>query len=546
MASGILQPRTVLTEQPTTRPGAESGQAAPTPKRSTREGLSRAMALSTSLLDALDWSRGEMSSFSSYRCFGLPWFWSPHTLVTTLKGDLRVPRGMENLSPYPHCVFANVGYELKVTKGLPVRHWVYVRDASVAHRPLLFAGNATLDAFPPCFASSMPRHAEPHERYCFSPRVVHAAQPRRWKTNYRRGVLLSWAGVTDNFGHLFFEQLLRVHTLLQLDDAEASDRDGTLIILLWGGSMAAEHGAPSDDQVSGREHFFDQYRWQRVPLRFSHADGPGSSLWRWLRLFSSHDPVRLSDLPSDVGFGRLHVGDAYLDHFTSLGAKPTQYHAFTRHVGATTRHMCPSSSSSGPAAVAASRGPLVLALDKPHGRRRPLNLRQSVEHLRQVLRGSGAQVKLLAFNESTSICTQLRWLQAADVIITPAGGISVAAAFLRPGTSVISFGVRADHEQAEGSWDYDLVRLQAFGNAVRKIYSVLSSDLDHRSSDCMWNHEGWQDSDELKTDKRTREQLTLHGRQSLCSFFINSSRLAQMVTEELDLQRNFLLAGAAV
>ena len=90
------------------------------------------------------------------------------------------------------------------------------------------------------------------------------------------------------------------------------------------------------------------------------------------------------------------------------------------------------------------------------------------------------------------------------------------------------------------------MRLQAFGNAVRKIYSVLSSDLDHRSADCMWNHEGWQDSDELKTDKRTREQLTLHGRQSLCSFFINSSRLAQMVTEELDLQRNFLLAGAAV
>jgi hypothetical protein len=32
VASGILQPRTALTEQPTTRPGAESGAGSPDPK----------------------------------------------------------------------------------------------------------------------------------------------------------------------------------------------------------------------------------------------------------------------------------------------------------------------------------------------------------------------------------------------------------------------------------------------------------------------------------------------------------------------------------
>lgn len=41
-----------------------------------------------------------------------------------------------------------------------------------------------------------------------------------------------------------------------------------------------------------------------------------------------------------------------------------------------------------------------------------------------------------------------------------------------------------NHQKAEGAWDYDLVRLQAFGNAVRKIYAVLPHELDTRRCAC--------------------------------------------------------------
>ena len=91
-----------------------------------------------------------------------------------------------------------------------------------------------------------------------------------------------------------------------------------------------------------------------------------------------------------------------------------------------------------------------------------------------------------------------------------------------------------------------MVRLQSFGNAVRKIYAVLPADLDLRSSDCKWNYDGWKDSEELKIERRTTDQLRDHGRHSLCSFFVNSTRLAHMVLdlEELELQRRFVHGSA--
>ena len=66
--------------------------------------------------------------------------------------------------------------------------------------------------------------------------------------------------------------------------------------------------------------------------------------------------------------------------------------------------------------------PLVLALDKPEGRRRPIGLDAAVDYLRLHLGGS-ARVELVPMNESMPVCEQVAWLQAADVVITPAGGI---------------------------------------------------------------------------------------------------------------------------
>lgn len=195
------------------------------------------------------------------------------------------------------------------------------------------------------------------------------------------------------------------------------------------------------------------------------------------------------------------------------------------------------------------RVPLVVALEKAEGRRRPLNLTDAVSLLRRRLGGSARVELVRSMDESMPVCEQLGWLQAANVLITPAGGVSVAAAFLQPGASVISFGVPTENhmpaETAEGSWDYDLVRLQAFGNAVRKIYAVLPGNVDSNSSDCAWNqktHNSTEFAQSLKAEKlitRTKQQLLEHGRQALCSHHINATHLAEMVEEEIYLQRNF-------
>ena len=93
-------------------------------------------------------------------------------------------------------------------------------------------------------------------------------------------------------------------------------------------------------------------------------------------------------------------------------------------------------------------------------------------------------------SDAVPMCDQMRWLQAADVIITPAGGISIAAAFAKAGASVLSFGVHAPvHQKAIGSWDYDLVRMQAFGHVSRKIYAVLPVEVNTSSPDCAFSNE---------------------------------------------------------
>lgn len=267
-----------------------------------------------------------------------------------------------------------------------------------------------------------------------------------------------------------------------MSDAELAD--DTLVLLLWGCDMSNEHGGL-------RERHYYKNRWQAAPTSFGGIDGPGSNFRQWLRLFSSHEPVCLGELPANTGFRRLHVGDRFLDHFTSLGAKPTQYHGFVHYMAEMTHSRCRTPPHAPPhahpyehrravtratkAATAASKAehslaarsshrsllPLVLALDKPEGRRRPLGLAAAVAYLRRRLDGTARVLLLRGMNESMPACEQLGWLQAADVLITPAGGISIASAFLRPGTSVISFGVPApNHQRALGAWDYDLVRLQ--------------------------------------------------------------------------------------
>ena len=344
-----------------------------------------------------------------------------------------------------------------------LRRFVYTREASREGAPLLFAGNASLGAFPSCFVSSHPRGALPHETYCFSPRVVHARRPPRWPGGvYERGVLLSWAGGIENFGHMVFEQILRVHTLLSLDaqDGHGDSADlvhNTLIVLLWGCDLRREHGGPSDskDNGTGTQRYWHKVRWQAIPVAFGPADGRHSSFRRWLRLFSSLEPVCLGELPSGVGFRRLHVGDVHLDHFTSLGAKPNQYNAFVHYMAAATRKLCHGrrsppplawspilSGGGGPSAFSAtaaststststttstsispssSRPALVLLLDKAEGRRRPLNLADAAAVVQKRLGGAAKVVVLHNLNESMPACEQLRWLQAADVVVTQGG-----------------------------------------------------------------------------------------------------------------------------
>lgn len=278
-------------------------------------------------------------SFSSYRCFGLPWFWSsPTHVLTRFQGTAGTPRDIETAQVHPHCIFSSIGYDVDTTLSLdgrsdgalhpsrPSRRWVYTRDQSREGTPLLFAGNASLHAFPPCFVHSHPRGALPHETYCFSPRVVHAPKPPIWpRATYERGLLLSWAGGIDNFGHMVFEQLIRVHTLLSLDAQDGYGdspdlMDNTLIIFLWGCDLSNEHGAPSanKDNGTGTQRYWHKQRWQAIPTAYGRTDGWQSNLWRWLKLFSSHTPVCLRDLPSGIGFRRLHVGDARLDHVRRL------------------------------------------------------------------------------------------------------------------------------------------------------------------------------------------------------------------------------------
>lgn len=507
-----------------------------------------------------------MVLLSSWRCFGLPWFWSsPSYVLSNFKGVAGTPKDIETASANPHCVFSNVGYRSNATRKKR-RRWVYVRDASYRRTPLLFeAGGAETYDFPPCFVPSRARGATQDETYCFSPRVLPHDAPElrhergRWDVHYERGVLLSWAGTLSNFGHMAFEQILRVHTLLSLDGADErhSDPQRTLIILLWGCDLSQEHGAPTTVQphlAKGRAG-----RWQTAPRAFGASDGPSSNFWRWLRLFSSHAPVCLGNLPDRVRFTRLHVGDVHLDHFTSIGAKPTQYHRFARYVSHTTRRTCPQLSMplsiglSGAAGTAATpaggtptagftpapaRGalelarakarmeaalqaarqdephehaheraernaaarrsrplpsaPLVLLIDKgPSGRRRPLNLPQAADHIQAHLharRPPQARVEILHMSEAMPMCEQLRWLQAADVLVTPAGGISISTVFAKPGASILSFGVHAPvHQKAVGAWDYDMIRLQAFSHATRKVYAVLPSEVNTSAADCAFS-----------------------------------------------------------
>ena len=125
----------------------------------------------------------------------------------------------------PHCVFSNVGYDVDQGSDVAIdddedgaaaqttgsaararrrhRRWTYSRDRRLAALPLLYAGNASLDRFPPCFVPSHPRGAMEHETYCFSPALRYTRTPPSWETTaYERGVLLSWAGAISNFGHM--------------------------------------------------------------------------------------------------------------------------------------------------------------------------------------------------------------------------------------------------------------------------------------------------------------------------------------------------------
>ena len=109
----------------------------------------------------------------------------------------------------PHCVFSHVGYENGEPSqpdggARPPRRWVFTRDARHASTvPLLYAGGASeWYTFPPCYVASAPRGAMQHETYCFSPRVELATTPRKYRTFYERGVILSWSGGIGNFGHM--------------------------------------------------------------------------------------------------------------------------------------------------------------------------------------------------------------------------------------------------------------------------------------------------------------------------------------------------------
>ena len=155
-------------------------------------------------------------SFSSYRCFGLPWYWrgwhsEPSKVLTWYQGAPGTPRDIETAFPNLHCIFANIGYDVEEQLGGSNgsarrgtrRRWRYTRDASYRRLPLLYAGGAIeWHTFPSCFVASAPRGAMAHEAYCFSPQLVHAGEPRSYAKTYERGVVLSWSGGMSNFGHM--------------------------------------------------------------------------------------------------------------------------------------------------------------------------------------------------------------------------------------------------------------------------------------------------------------------------------------------------------
>ena len=179
------------------------------------------------------------TSFSSYRCFGLPWYWSsPSKVLTWHQGVQGTPRDIETAHANPHCVFSNVGYDAddgrdiiddegtaaqtptgNINEAARHRHrrWIYTRDIRLSASPLLYAGNASLDRFPPCFVPSHPRGAMEHETYCFSPALHYSTIPPSWRaTAYERGVLLSWAGAISNFGHMVSTVVLRLPALRRI------------------------------------------------------------------------------------------------------------------------------------------------------------------------------------------------------------------------------------------------------------------------------------------------------------------------------------------
>ena len=184
-----------------------------------------------------------------------------------------------------------------------------------------------------------------------------------------------------------------------------------------------------------------------------------------------------------------------------------------------------------------SRRALITVLRK-RGKRAPINHDEMVAFLSREFTGAADVLTLDVSN--TSIAMQLETLARTTILVSPSGGIAMAAPFLPPGSIIVQFGFYAATIGA--SYDYDALQLAEFAHISTVIFPVRRDELDPKtcsySVDCggrffAVNSKAHRECAATGAVVGVDPQIKDWGEFVYCSFTVDLFRLRHIVAEAL-------------
>lgn len=316
----------------------------------------------------------------------------------------------------------------------------------------------------------------------------------------------------DNPGHLFFDALSPLITLLELYAVDFKSSPQLEVIFQ---PYVCEYAKKA------YAHFFDE----RHNIEF-------------ISIFSRLPAKCLQDLALDFGargmnlqnssrdsqlvcFRRVWVGEGGLDMFSQGHDNVFYKHVWPfRDPGIFSERVSQFLVERNRSSSALQQKKQVTIIHKT-GRRRPVNYPDMVS----ALEGLGFRVVLL--KETDSKLDTIAAIQSSIICITPAGGLTALSIFLPKGATVVILSIPRQYRNKTFAWDYDTPMLQTFGHFNIRHYPVWPRDISAaQNASC----------DEVKN---SGQHVHRYGKYVFCSYFVDTERLSRIVLNEVSLIENF-------